>query len=424
MKQSQLFTKTRREAPTGEVSKNAQLLIRAGFVHKEMAGAYSYLPLGLRVFNNISEIIREEMNAIGGQEILMAALQDAEIWKKTDRWDDKKVDVWFKTKLQTGGEIGLGWTHEEVITAIMREFISSYRDLPLYAYQLQTKFRNEVRAKSGIMRTREFVMKDLYSFTRSEEELDEFYEKCAQAYERIFARTGIGGGTYKTFASGGAFSTYSHEFQTVSQAGEDTIYVHEGKRIAVNKEVLTDEVLQDLGITREELVEKTSIEVGNIFKLGTRFSEPLGLLYTDEMGNQRPVVMGSYGIGPGRVMGTIAEVLSDAKGIIWPDEVAPFRVHLLRLTEGTEVAEAAEELYEAFQRAGTEVLFDDRGWVSAGEKLADADLIGIPFRVIVSIKTIAEGRAEIKRRDEKEPIMVTLPNVVSYIKNYPQGGNS
>lgn len=425
MRQSHLFTKTRKEAPKDEVSKNAQLLTRAGFIHKEMAGVYSYLPLGLRTLTNIVQVIREEMNAIGGVELVMTALQDKSLWEKTDRWDDKKVDNWFKTTLKSGGETGLGITHEEPLTRIMASFISSYRDLPIYAYQFQNKFRNEMRAKSGIMRGKEFMMKDLYSFSRNEEEHQAFYARARDAYKKIFARVGIGDRTYITYASGGIFSEFSEEFQTVSDAGEDTIYVDEASGTAVNKEALTDEALERLHLKKGELVEQKAIETGNIFHLGTKFSEPLGLSFTDEAGEKKPVVMGSYGLGPTRLMGTIVEVLSDEKGIVWPDEVAPFKVHLLSLgVQDAEVKKEAEHLYETMGKEGVEVLYDDRDDKSAGEKLADADLIGIPFRAIVSERTIGEGRAEIKRRSESEPVMVTLPNVVSYIKNYPQSGNS
>ena len=295
MKQSTLFTKTRKEAPSDEVSKNAELLIRAGFIHKEMAGVYAYLPLGLRTLNKIIQVIREEMNAIGGQELSLTALQEKELWESTDRWDDEKVDVWFKTNLKNGGEVGLGLTHEEPMTRIAKENISSYRDLPFSMYQFQTKFRNETRAKSGIMRTREFIMKDLYSFSKNEEEHNSFYEKSKVAYTKIFKRLGLGHLTYITFASGGMFSKYSHEFQTISSVGEDVIYVDEEKGIAINKEVYNDEVIASLGLSKDTLVEKNAVEVGNIFTLGTRFSEPLDLTYQDENGEKKLVVMGAYG---------------------------------------------------------------------------------------------------------------------------------
>ncbi|MBY0110397.1 prolyl-tRNA synthetase [Patescibacteria group bacterium] len=418
MRHTGLFTKTRREAPSDEVAKNAQLLIRAGYVHKEMAGVYAYLPLGLRVLQNIINIIRQEMNGIGGQEVTLTALQDPEVWKKSGRWSDEAVDIWFKTQLKNGGELGLGNTHEEPLTALMTEHISSYKDLPKYVYQFQTKFRNETRAKSGIMRSREFVMKDLYSFSKNDEEFRTFYEKCAEAYLRIFARVGIGAKTYRTFASGGSFSKFSDEFQTVCDAGEDIIYIHEGKKLAVNKEVYTDEVLKDLDMKKEDMVEAKAIEVGNIFPLGTKYSEPLGLTYTDETGKKVPVVMGSYGIGPGRLMGTIVELLSDEKGIVWPEAVAPFAFHLLSLGSDNEQVEAlAEKVYErlCYITYGENVklymdnvaLYDDRK-VQTGEKRNDADLIGIPYQIIVGKKSIESGLMEVVKRATGETFTVGL----------------
>lgn len=397
MRQSKLFTKTRREAPKDEVSKNAQLLIRAGFVHKEMAGVYDLLPLGLKTFNKVVGIIREEMNKIGGVELELSALQDKDVWEKTGRWSDEAVDSWFKTALKSGSELGLGFTHEEPLTNLMREHVSSYKDLPAYPYQFQTKFRNETRAKSGLMRTREFVMKDLYSFSKNEAEHEKFYNACADAYTRVFERVGLGERTYKTFASGGSFSKYSHEFQTVCDAGEDVIYVSKDKNVAINKEVYTDEVLSDLGLSKDELVEEKAIEVGNIFSLGTRFSDALNLSYKDESGAQVPVVMGSYGIGPARLMATIAELMSDDKGLVWPEAVAPFRVHVVRLGDEQSVIEDADELYRELTEAGVEVLYDDRD-ARAGEKFADSDLIGIPLRIVVSEKTVSAGKYECVER--------------------------
>lgn len=398
MRQSHLFTKTRKEAPADEVSKNAQLLIRAGYVHKEMAGVYTYLPLGLRTLNKISGIIREEMNAIGAQELFMPTLQDPAIWEKTGRWDDAAVDVWFKSKLQAGGDVGLAWTHEEMITQLMSHFVHSYKDLPLAAYHIQNKFRNEVRAKSGIMRTREFLMKDLYSFSRTPEEHDAFYEACAAAYQRIFDRIGIGEKTYKTFASGGAFSKYSHEFQTLADAGEDIVYVSEEHGVAVNEEVLEDADLSELGVTREDLVKRKSIEVGNIFSLGSKFSDALGLSFTDADGAHKPVLMGCYGIGPARAMGTAVELHADERGIVWPEQIAPFSVHLVGLNlDDDEVRDYADGIYTALTRRGAEVLYDDR-LARPGEKFADSDLIGIPYRVVVSAKTKEQGTFEVVER--------------------------
>lgn len=398
MRQSKLFTKTRREAPSDEVAKNAQLLVRAGYIHKEMAGVYSYLPLGLRTLNRIVQIIREEMNAIGGQELVLTALQDKELWSRTDRWDDDKVDNWFKTTFKSGGETGLAITHEEPLTRIMTEHISSYRDLPVAAYQFQNKFRNELRAKSGIMRGKEFMMKDLYSFSKDEAEHKAFYDQARAAYVKVFERMGIGERTYVTFASGGIFSEFSEEFQTVSEAGEDTIYIDEDKRIAVNKEVCTDETLSKLGLERGKLVEKKAIEAGNIFNLGTRFSESLGLSYKDAEGKSIPVVMGSYGIGPTRLMGIIVETLADDKGLVWPENVAPFKIHLVSLGKsGDGISKTADALYDDLVKTGAEVLYDDRD-CSVGQKFADSDLIGIPTRIVVGKDAVATGEFEVVSR--------------------------
>jgi prolyl-tRNA synthetase len=415
MRQSQLFTKTKREDPKDEMSKNAKLLLRGGFIHKEMAGVYAFLPLGLRVFKKIEQIIREEMNAIGGQEVVLTALQEKELWEKTNRWDDAIVDTWFKTKLKNDTELGLGFTHEEPLTRLMKEHISSYRDLPCSVYQFQTKFRNETRAKSGIMRMREFVMKDLYSFSRSQEEHDAFYERAAEAYMNIFDRIGIGHITYKTFASGGVFSKYSHEFQTLTSAGEDIIYISEEKRIAINKEVYTEDVLKNLGLEKSALIEKKAVEVGNIFTLGTRFSEPLDLSYLDEKGEKKFTLMGCYGIGPGRVMGTVVEALSDDKGIIWPESIAPFTVHLLGLGMSEDVRETADKLYGELVDAGIEVLYDDRE-VSNGEKFADADLLGMPYRIVVSERSLKENGAEVKKRDEEKGSVLPFTDVLGMFR--------
>ena len=415
MRQSELFTKTKKENPADEVSKNAEFLMRGGFIHKEMAGVYSYLPLGFRVLKKIENIIREEMDKIGGQEVLMSALQNSELWKKTDRWNDEIVDIWFKTKLKNNVELGFGFTHEEPLTNVLSGFISSYKDLPLAIYQFQTKFRNELRAKSGILRTREFLMKDMYSFHATKKDFENFYDKMKNAYKNIFQRIGIGHLTYITFASGGTFSKYSHEFQTVTSAGEDTIYVGQDNGIAINKEVLNDEVLSELGISKDSLSEERGIEVGNIFTLGTRFSKPLGLLYTDSKGKKKPVFMGSYGIGLGRLMGTIVEVLSDDKGIIWPESISPFQVHLLALGEDKTVLKEAEKTYNDLIKNNIEVLFDDRAGMSAGEKFADADLLGIPYRAVVSERSIKDRGIELKKRTEEKGKIVNVDELLKII---------
>jgi prolyl-tRNA synthetase len=413
MKQSQIFSKTRHDAPKDEVSKNAVLLIRAGFIHKEMAGVYSILPLGLRVLKKIENIIREEMDKIGGNEISMTALQEKGVWEKTGRWDDKVVDNWFKTSLKNGTELGLAYTHEAVLADLMKTFISSYRDLPSYPYQFQTKFRNELRAKSGILRGREFLMKDLYSFSKTTEELDEFYEKSIVAYKKVFERVGIGHITYLTLASGGSFGTkYSHEFQTLTPAGEDTIYIHKEKNIAINKEVLNDEALAKLEVSEDDLVPEKSIEVGNIYKLGTFYSEPLELSYKNEKGEKVPVVMGSYGIGIGRLMGTVVEVNGEKDAMFWPEEIAPFRVHLIGIANDDELIKSQiEEIYKKISNANIEVLYDDRE-MRVGEKFGDADLIGIPHRLVVSKKTLEKNEIEYENRITKEKENLTLEKVI------------
>ncbi len=399
MLQSKLFTKTRKEAPKDEVSNNAQLLIKGGFINKEMAGVYDYLPLGLKVLKKIENIIREEMNAIGGQEVLMTTLQDPELWKKTNRWDDVVVDNWFKSKLATGSDIGIANTHEEPMTEMLTHFVNSYKDLPVYIYQFQTKFRNELRAKSGIMRCREFLMKDLYSFNLTEKDFKEFYEKCAEAYLRIFKRVGLGDVTFRTVAAGGSFTKgFTDEFQTISKSGEDLIYIDREKKLAINKEVLNDETIAKFGLNKAKLEEAKSVEVGNIFPLGFRYSEALGLEVKNEKGENQTIYMGSYGIGLGRLLGTVTEVLSDEKGIVWPESIAPFAVHLIELGGDKEIVrKKREEIINKLEKAGVEVLCDDRD-LRAGEKFADSDLLGIPLRVIVSEKTVASGEYEVKER--------------------------
>lgn len=396
MRQSQLFTKTQKFAPKDEMSKNAQLLIRAGFVHKEMAGVYSFLPLGWRVMNKVMQIIREEMNAIGGQEMFMSSIQSRENWEKTDRWSDDVVDVWFKTKLKSGADVGLAFTHEEAITNIMKNYVASYKDLPFSAYHFQTKFRNEVRAKSGVMRSREFIMKDLYSFSRSAQEHDEFYEKAKQAYINVFDRLGIGNETFVTFASGGTFSKYSHEFQTVCEAGEDIIYIDKEKGIAVNEEVYNDEVLADLGLKKEDLIQEKAAEVGNIFSLGTKFSDGFDLMYRDNDEEKKKVIMGSYGIGPARCMGVLVELLAQENKMVWPEAVSPYDVHLISLGQD----EKAGEIYDQLVGAGAEVLYDDRD-MRPGEKFADADLIGCHKRIVLGKKSVENGVVELVLGDEE-----------------------
>lgn len=417
MKQSQLFTKTKKESPADEVSLNAELLIRAGFISKEMAGVYSFLPMGIKVLNKIEDIIRDEMNKIGGLEMRTSVLQNKEVWEKSGRWSDEVVDNWFKSHLKNGAEVGLSFTNEEAYANILKQYVSSYKDLPLYLYDFKNIFRNEARSKSGILRGREFYWKALYSFSKDEEQHNEFYEKAKQAYKNVFQRVGIGHLTYMTFASGGSFSKFSHEFQTVTGAGEDIIYVDENKSIAINKEVYDDEVISSLGLNKAELVEKKAIEVGNIFSLGTKFSTPFDLNYKNETGEEKLVVMGSYGIGLSRLMGTIVEVLSDDKGIIWPESVSPFKIHLLTLGVDENVQNGAEELYNKLTEKGIEVLFDDRVDVSAGEKFADSDLIGIPYRVVISKRSLADGGCEVKKRIETSGKVINIDDLISLLES-------
>ena len=397
MRQTKLFTKTRKETPSDETAKNAQLLIRAGYVYKVMAGVYAYTPLGLKVLENIKQIVREEMNAIDGQELIMTSLQSPEVWQSTGRWDNEAVDVWFKTKLQDGTELGLAWSHEETIMAMASNYISSYKDLPFSVYQFQTKLRNELRAKSGIMRGREFVMKDMYSLHASKEDMDAYYDKVIGAYKIIYKRLGLGDDTHITFAGGGAFTKFSHEFQTICEAGEDILYINQEKNIAVNEEVLEDAV-KELGITKDELVPVKSAEVGNIFKFGTEKGEKMNVTYKDADGIDKSVYLASYGIGITRVMGVLVEKFADDKGIVWPSSVSPYKLHLVGLNrEDAVICDFTDGIYDALTAKGIEVLYDDRD-ARVGEKFADSDLIGIPYRVVVSKKTKEEGKFEVVTR--------------------------
>jgi len=423
MQYSKLFGKTSKSVPADEEAKNAQQLLKAGYIYKEMAGVYAFLPLGLRVTEKIKRIIREEMNGVGGQELIMTTLQRKDLWEQTDRWDDKNVDIWFKSKLKNGSDVGLAWSHEEPITAMVKNYVSSYRDLPFSVYQFQNKMRNETRAKSGIMRTREFVMKDLYSYSKTEEEHKKIYDEVTKAYHRIFARVGLGEETFFTYASGGAFTKFSHEFQTVIPAGEDTIYLSREKKVAINKEVLTDELLLELDLKREELEEVAASEVGNIFSFGTTKSEQLGLSFTDEDGKSKSVILGSYGIGIGRLMGVIVEYFADDKGLMWPKEIAPYQVHLISLVSKDEVLndrirQVAEDLHRDFEKDGVEVLWDERDNVSPGAKFGDADLIGIPLRLVVSERTLKEDSIEWKLRSDDNSQLVKLQDVMEEVKTF------
>jgi prolyl-tRNA synthetase len=414
MRLSQLFTKTSKTVPADETARNAQLLIQAGYVYKAMAGVYAYLPLGLRVVENIKQIVREEMNAVQGQELIMTNLQPSDIWEATGRWDDKTVDIWFKTRLKDETEVGLAWSHEEAIIDMMKQYVASYKDLPISVYQFQTKLRNELRAKSGVMRGREFVMKDMYSMCVDAKQHDEYYNSVIEAYKKVYDRLGIGQDTYVTFASGGAFTKFSHEFQTVCDAGEDVIYLHRGKNIAVNEEVLDDKTLSDLGIKREELEEVKSSEVGNIFNFGTDKSEQTEFAFTNEKGERQFVHLGSYGIGVTRLVGVIAEKMADEKGLVWPENIAPAKVYLAQLGDSQEVVKQADELYNRLTSAGIAVLYDDRD-LRPGEKFADADLLGIPYRVVASDKTVESNSYELKKRTETDTKLSSLEELLKLL---------
>jgi prolyl-tRNA synthetase len=394
MYQSSLISKTRKQISQSEESLNAQILIKAGFVDQVMAGVYAYLPLGYRVIQNIEKIVREELAAISAQEILLPALQPKSYWEKTGRWDS--LDVLYRfTSYYTNTELALGSTHEEIITPLAQNLIQSYQDLPLAAYQIQTKFRDEKRAKSGLLRGREFIMKDLYSFHSNSEDLDAYYDIVIQAYINIYKRLGLGDKTLKTYASGGSFSKYSHEFQTLSDIGEDTIFVCEKCNIAINQEIIDEQnTCPECG--NSDLIEKKAIEVGNIFKLQTKYSDAFGLEFTDDKGQNQSVIMGCYGIGISRLMGTIVEIFAENNAkMLWPAEISPFDIHLIVLnTDSAEVKNKAEELYQQYQKNGKSVLFDNRD-ERPGVKFADADLIGIPERIIISKKSLEQNGVEI-----------------------------
>ena len=401
MRQSHLFTKTRREAPRDELAKNAQLLIRAGFVHKEMAGAYSYLPLGARTLGNIEEIVRKEMNAIGGQEIRMATLHPSEPWKLSGGWD--QVDVLFKIDSRTEKQYALGQSEEEIITPIAGEYALSYKDLPVSIYQIGQKYRDELRAKSGIMRGKEFGMKDMYSFHTNQEDFDRFYEIVKQAYLKIYAQCGLVAKV--TEASGGSFSQkISYEFMVLTDAGEDTILYCEECDYCVNVEVAGDLKEGDTcpKCGKGNLKSGVASEVGNVFDLGTRYPKALGFMYKDEEGNEQYPIMGCYGLGTTRLMGVIVEALADEKGMVWPGSVAPFSLHLVNaMPNDAEAVQYADELYDLLTARGVAVLYDDRD-IRAGEKFADSDLIGIPSRVVVGKEALAGNSLELVNRASGE----------------------
>lgn len=416
MRQSKLLPRTRKDAPKDEVSLNAQLLIRAGFIDKLMAGVYTYLPLGFRVLKKIENIIREEMIIAGGQEIFMPSLQPKENWEKTGRWDT--VDSLFRfTSHYSKIDFALGPTHEEVVSPLVKKFNLSHKDLPSCLFQFQNKFRDEKRAKSGILRAREFIMKDFYSFHKDEKDMENYYESMKTRYKSVFDRCGIGEKTYMTFASGGSFSQYSHEYQTITSAGEDMIYICDKCEVAINKEIINGEPkCPQCG--NKELKEEKSVETGNIFTLKDKFSKPFDLFFIDEKGEKKPILMGCYGIGLGRLMGTAVEVSNDKNGIIWPEAIAPYKVHLIELKDkGGKTSLLVKNLYEKMIKNGVEVLFDDRDDLRAGEKFADADLIGIPYRIVISGKTAENNSAEIKRRGSDNIEILPIDKILNKMLN-------
>ena len=413
MRFSQSFIKTLNNAPADEVAKNAQLLIRAGFVYKVMAGVYAYTPFGLKVLEKIKQIVREEMDAIGAQELIMSTLQKKETWDATGRWDDKAVDIWFKSNLKDGTEVGFGWSHEEAVIEMLKNYLNSYKDLPINIYQFQTKMRNELRSKSGIMRGREFVMKDMYSCSLDKNQHEAFYNNTIEAYNKIFDRLGIGQDTYITFASGGAFTEFSHEFQTVCEAGEDLIYLNKTKNLAINQEVMNDENLAKLGIEKNELKLVKSAEVGNIFNFGIKKSEETDFYYIDQNDKKCFVYFGSYGIGITRLMGVIVEKFSDEKGIIWPESISPFKVYLLKInSDKPDVDKKADEIYNQLTSNGIEVLYDDRA-ISAGRKFADSELIGVPHRITIGERNIRDNNYELFDRKNGQSNMLTYEQLLA-----------
>ena len=404
MKYSQLFGKTSKTVVSDADSINAKLLTQAGFIQKQISGVYNYLPLGLRVLTKIQNIIREEINKIGGQEILMPVLTQAESWVTTGR---DQMEVLFHLKGQNDTDLVLNPTHEEVVTPLVQKYTFSYRDLPVAVYQIQDKFRNEARAKSGLLRGREFNMKDLYSFHIDEADLNKYYEIVKNAYFEIYKSLGLGDKTVLTYASGGNFSQFSHEFQTLNDGGEDTIYLCKKCNIAVNKEIIdVQKTCPECGNDKLEAVKAT--EVGNIFKLRTKFSKAFNFYYSDSQGQEKIVEMGCYGIGPSRIMGAIVELFNDEKGIIWPKSITPYQVHLIGL-DGL-----GEDLYQELISKNIDVLFDDRD-ISAGVKFADADLIGIPIRLVISKRSQEKGGIEYKLRSEKESEIIKPEVLLSKI---------
>ncbi len=413
MLQSKLFSKTLKKAPKEAKIASHKLLLRGDFISQLASGIYSFLPLGYRIHRKIDEVVREEKNAIGGQEVYLPSLQPKENCQNTDRWDHMDPPL-FKIKDRHKKEFVLGPTHEEVITDLLKGQVQSYKDLPVYLYQIQTKFRNEMRFAGGLLRAREFVMKDLYSFHPDKKDLDKFFNKVLLAYDKIFKRCGLK--AIKSEASGGVFTKEkTYEFQVMSKEGEDKIIYCPKCNWATNLEVTKIKAGQKCPKCESKLVKANSIEVGHTFRLGTKYSKALNLYFRDKKGEKKPVVMGCYGIGLGRLMAAIVEINHDDKGIIWPKEVAPFQIHLIQIEDNQKIKKAAEKLYRDLQNKAVEVLYDDRNDKSAGEKFAEADLIGIPVRVVVSEKTLKNNSIEVKKRDENKTCLIKFSHIFQII---------
>ncbi|MEX0621441.1 MAG: aminoacyl--tRNA ligase-related protein [Candidatus Woykebacteria bacterium] len=411
MRYSKLFGKSSRNAPKEAESTSHKLLAKGGFIDQLAAGIYTFLPLGWRTHQKIANIIREEIDAIGGQEFQMSVLQPKALWQETGRW--KSIDPpLFVAKDRHEKEYALGPTHEEVITDLARRFVKSYKDLPFAAYQIQDKFRNELRATGGLLRTREFFMKDLYSFHAEKSDFLEYFKKAIEAYTKIFDRVGLK--TLVSQASSGSIGgDVTYEFQVPASVGEDLVYFCKSCGYAVNKELVVEKDIKDKCPQCGAKLDSTSaIEAGQVFSLGTKYSKDMGATFTDKDGKERPLIMGCYGIGIGRLMATIVEVSHDEVGIIWPENVAPYQIHLLGLGEQKAVSSKAEEIYEKLSKKGKEVLYDDRD-ESPGVKLSDADLIGIPQRWVISEKTLEKDSVEIKKRNEKVAKLVKFSSITN-----------
>ena len=416
MRYSKIFSKSTKSTSADNESINAKLLTQAGFVDQEMAGVYTWLPLGLAVLRNIEQIVREEMDELGASEIFMPSLQPKEYWETTNRWEG--VDVLFKLKSQTGKDYALGCTHEEVVTPLVKKFVQSYKDLPMATYQINTKFRDELRAKSGVLRGREFRMKDMYSFHTSQEDLSAFYQQVLKAYVRAYNRCGLRVKVVQ--ASGGVFTqNLSHEFQALTDAGEDVLIACNNCEFGENSEISTHKEGDACPSCQSILIKTKGVEVGNIFDLGTKYSDSFELDVTNEKGERQRVLMGCYGIGTSRLVGTVVEASHDDKGMIWPKSIAPALVHLVRIGEDAEAIEAADGLYDELRAAGISVFYDDRD-ATAGAKFGDADLMGMPLRLTVSKRMLAESVVEWKERTATEAIKVPRTETLASVKAFAQ----